>query len=53
MQVSELKGWVGKVAAQFGIQSIPSNLLLDKKRHIIGNDLREAELMNKLNELFK
>lgn len=52
-QVSELSGWDGKVAAQFGIQSIPSNFLLDKEGRIIGKDLREAELMNKLDELFK
>ncbi len=51
--VSELKGWDGKVAEQFGIQSIPSNLLLDKEGRIIAKDLREEDLMNKLDELFK
>ena len=52
-QVSDLKGWQSEVAERYGIQSIPSNVLLDKEGRIIARNLREEELSNKLNELFK
>ncbi len=53
IQVSDLKGWSSKVAEEYGIQSIPSNVLLDTEGRILAKDLREEELSNKLNELFK
>jgi alkyl hydroperoxide reductase subunit AhpC len=52
-QVSDLKGWQSGVAEQYGIQSIPSNVLVDKEGRIIAINLREEALSNKLNELFK
>lgn len=52
-QVSDLKGWNSKVAEQFGIESIPSNFLLDKEGRIIAKNLTGEDLENKLNELFK
>lgn len=52
-QVSDLKGWNSKVAEQYGIESIPSNFLLDQEGRIIAKNLTGEELENKLNELFK
>ncbi len=38
------KGWGNKLAAKYGIQSIPSTFLLDREGKIIGRDLRGPEL---------
>lgn len=51
--VSDLKGWESDVAKQYGVQSIPSNFLLDKEGKIIAKDLRGDALEQKLNELFQ
>ncbi len=51
--VSDLKGWNSDVAQLYGIQSIPSNLLLDKNGVILAKGLRGAELDAKLSELIK
>jgi len=50
-QLSDLKGWKNDVSASFGIQAIPSNLLIDPSGKIIARDLRGAALENKLKEL--
>lgn len=42
--VSDLHGWESTVAALYGVQSIPSNFLLDPAGKIIATDLRGAEL---------
>lgn len=52
-QVSDLEGWESKVAQQYGVQSIPTNFLLDKEGKIIAKDLRGEALEQKLNELFQ
>jgi peroxiredoxin len=52
-QVSDLKGWSSAAAALYGVQSIPSNFLLDKEGNIIGKDLRGEALEIKLNEVIK
>lgn len=52
-QLSDLKGWKNEVASYFGIQSVPSNLLIDPSGKIIARDLRGAMLENKLNQLLK
>jgi peroxiredoxin len=52
-QVSDLKGWSNEVAVKYGIQSIPSNLLLDKEGKILAKNLRGEELKAKLAELLK
>ncbi|MEP6675807.1 MAG: TlpA disulfide reductase family protein [Ferruginibacter sp.] len=49
--VSDLKGWGNAVGAQFGIQSIPQNLLLDPQGKVIGKNLRGKDLLRKLNSL--
>lgn len=50
-QVSDLKGWGNQVAAMFGIQSIPQNILIDKQGKIVGINLRGAMLDYKLSKL--
>lgn len=51
--VSDLKGWESKAAQLYGVQSIPTNFLLDKDGKIIAKDLRGEMLEQKLNEIFK
>ena len=50
-QVSDLKGWGNAVSDMYGINSIPSSLLLDREGIIIGKNLRGEDLKNKLAEL--
>jgi peroxiredoxin len=50
-QVSDLKGWFNAAGVQYGIMSIPSNLLLDKDQKIIAKDLRGEALESKLAEV--
>jgi peroxiredoxin len=38
------KGWGNKLAAKYGVQSIPATYLLDREGKIIGKDLRGAAL---------
>lgn len=42
--VSELKGWYSKTARKFGINSIPSNFLIDGKGTIIAKNVRGRKL---------
>jgi peroxiredoxin len=51
--ISDLKGWESMAARTYGVQSIPSNFLLDPDGMIIARDLREDELHEKLAEIFK
>ncbi len=51
--VSDLKGWNSTVAAQYGVQSIPANFLLNTEGRIIAKDLRGGDLVSKLNEVLK
>ena len=50
-QLSDLKGWKNDVSAGFGIDGIPSNLLIDPSGKIIAKDLIGAELENALKRL--
>jgi thiol-disulfide isomerase/thioredoxin len=52
-QVSDLKGWESIPARAYGVESIPSNFLLDKEGRIIARDLRGPALEEKLAELLK
>ncbi|WP_247679992.1 MULTISPECIES: TlpA disulfide reductase family protein [Chitinophaga] len=52
-QVSDLRGWGNEVAVQYGIQSIPSNFLVDPAGKIVARNLRGEELEAKLEELLK
>jgi peroxiredoxin len=49
---SDLKGWGNAVGKIYGIRSIPSSLLIDKDGIIIGKNLREEALHEKLAEIF-
>lgn len=50
-QMSDLKGWECEAASLYGIQAIPSNILIDQSGKIVAKDLREEELQTKLAEL--
>lgn len=50
-QLSDLKGWRNEVSTYYGIQGIPSSLLVDPQGKIIAKDLRGAELQQKLEEI--
>ena len=49
--VSDLKYWSSDVAVKYGVQAIPSTLLLDKDGKILARDLRGEALGKKLEEL--
>ncbi|HUR10606.1 MAG TPA: TlpA disulfide reductase family protein [Flavitalea sp.] len=49
--VSDLQYWKNAVAIQYGIQSIPANLLIDPTGKIIAKNLRGDELQKKLEAL--
>jgi peroxiredoxin len=51
--VSDLKFWQNAAAQLYGIQSIPSNMLIDPQGKIIAKDLRGEALYNKLSEILK
>jgi peroxiredoxin len=51
-QVSDLKGRNNMAAVQYGIKGIPQNVLIDPNGVIVGKNLRDKELMNKLIEIF-
>ncbi len=51
--VSDLKGWANAVAIQFGINSIPQNILINKDGKIIGKNLRGPALMQKLSRVLQ
>ncbi|MNN09445.1 hypothetical protein D3C81_1223260 [compost metagenome] len=52
-QVSSLKGFENEVSTYYGIQGIPSSLLVDPNGKIIARNLRGASLQQKLNDIFK
>jgi len=49
--VSDLSGWGNAAGKLYGVNSIPSNVLLDKDQKIIAKNLRGEDLQNKLAEL--
>lgn len=49
--VSNLTGWENPIAKMYGVQSIPSNLLISPEGKIIARNLRGSELADKLAEL--
>lgn len=49
--VSDLKGWGNAVSNMYGVNSIPSSMILDKEGIIIEKNLRGEDLKNKLAEL--
>ncbi len=51
IHVSDLKAWQCAAGKLYGIQSIPSNVLIDKEGKIIAKNLRGEELEKKLAEI--
>ena len=51
--VSDLKFWDNEVAKLYGINSVPSNFLIDPAGTIIAKNLAGEELLEKLNEVLK
>lgn len=49
--VSDLKGWDSQAAEAYGVESIPSNFLLDENGVVIAKNLKGARLEEKLNSL--
>ncbi len=52
-QVSDLKFWDSEPAKQYGVQSIPYTVLIDKEGNIIAKNLRGEELEKKLAEVLQ
>jgi peroxiredoxin len=52
-QVADMKGFNNVIAQQYGIQAIPSNILVDPNGIIIAKNLRGAALHEKLAEIIK
>jgi thiol-disulfide isomerase/thioredoxin len=50
--VSDLGGWKSKVAQQYGVNSIPFTILLDKEGRVIATNLRGAALEQTLQQIF-
>jgi thiol-disulfide isomerase/thioredoxin len=51
--VSDLKFWQSPVVQLYNFNSIPTNVLIDKKGNILAKNLRGEELEKKLAEIFK
>ncbi len=51
--VSDLKWWYSEAAQKYGVQSIPTNWLLDERGVIIAKNLRSVLLDNELEKLVK
>ena len=51
--VSDLKGWQSAAAVKYGVNSIPTNFLLDAEGKIIGKDLRGRNLHLAIDNLVK
>lgn len=52
-QISDLKGYNNEISEYYGIQAIPSSLLLDTNGVIIAKDLRGTALHTKLSEILQ
>lgn len=52
-QMSDLKGWECAAHEVYGVNSIPSNILIDPQGKIVAADLRGEDLLNKLAEIYK
>lgn len=51
-QMSDLKGWKSAAAEAYGVNGIPSNVLLDPQGKIVACDLRDNTLKAKLKEIY-
>ncbi|MCR5679925.1 MAG: TlpA family protein disulfide reductase [Prevotella sp.] len=51
-QLSDLGGWGSAAVEVYGVYSIPSNILFDKKGRVVAHDLRGEQLGTKLKEIY-
>jgi thiol-disulfide isomerase/thioredoxin len=51
--VSDLQGWYSQAAQKYGVQSIPTNLLVNGKGVIIAKNLRGPELVQALEKILR
>ena len=51
--ISDLGGWESKWAVKYGIESIPSNFLVDSLGNVIASDMSHEQMANTLSTLFK
>jgi thiol-disulfide isomerase/thioredoxin len=51
--VSDLKWWYSEAAKKYGVQSIPTNWLIDEKGVIVAKNLRGSTLETELDKLVK
>ncbi|HUX84465.1 MAG TPA: TlpA disulfide reductase family protein [Chitinophagaceae bacterium] len=52
-EVSDLKGWDSKPAADYGVEAIPANFLLDPQGRVVAINLRGDDLDQELSNLLK
>lgn len=52
-QVSDLQGWKNTAAAEYAVNSIPSNVLLDQNGKIVARNLRGDDLKTEISALLK
>jgi peroxiredoxin len=50
--VSDLQGWQSPVAAQYGVNAIPQNFLLDQSGKIVAMSLRGDDLQDQLQKMY-
>lgn len=51
--ICDYNGWESYFAKQYGVNQIPTNILINPEGKIIAKDLRGQNLKNKLKEIFK
>ena len=51
-QACDFNGWGSNVIQQYGVESLPANILIDPKGNIVARNLEEKDLIKKLEELF-
>lgn len=52
-QVCDFNGWNSYAAIQYGVESLPYNVLIDPQGKIVALGLKGAELTKKIEEVFK
>jgi peroxiredoxin len=52
-QLSDLRGWRNAVAEQYGVQSLPANVLIDRNGIILDRNLTGDRLADTLAEIFR
>ncbi|WP_321519466.1 TlpA disulfide reductase family protein [uncultured Bacteroides sp.] len=51
-QLCDFNSWSSTVIQQFGIESLPANILIDPRGAIVARNMEEKDLLKKLEELF-